>query len=79
MTPQHAGLLRDAAGGGASQVIREVMRDWSAKWRQRGGDIEKLRGTWAEGRQANCLAQSISTRHLKRHGRNWRLARGHGG
>nr|WP_244432279.1 CopG family transcriptional regulator [Rhizobium leguminosarum] len=32
MTPHHAELLRDAVAGGASQVIREAMRDWSAKW-----------------------------------------------
>lgn len=24
------------------------MRDWSAKWQQHGGDIQKMRGFWAE-------------------------------
>jgi Arc/MetJ-type ribon-helix-helix transcriptional regulator len=34
---------------GANHVIREAMRDWSAKWQQRSGDIEKLREMWADG------------------------------
>lgn len=39
MTPQHAELLRDAVNSGAyargSEVVREAMRDWSAKWMQK--------------------------------------------
>ncbi|MBB3134182.1 antitoxin ParD1/3/4 [Rhizobium pisi] len=58
VTPQHADLLRDAVGSGAyasaSEVIREAMRDWSAKWQQRSGDIEKLRGMWAEGKASGA-------------------------
>lgn len=54
MTPQHAELLRDAVQSGAyasgSEVIREAMRDWSAKWLQRRGDIAKLRTLWDEGK-----------------------------
>lgn len=54
MTTQHAELLRDAVGSGAyassSEVIREAMRDWSAKWQQRRGDIQHLRELWAEGK-----------------------------
>lgn len=54
MSPQHAELLRDAVESGAyasgSEVIREAMRDWSAKWQQRRGDIQRLRELWAEGK-----------------------------
>jgi antitoxin ParD1/3/4 len=54
MSPQHAELLRDAVESGAyasgSEVVREAMRDWSAKWQQRRGDIQRLRELWAEGK-----------------------------
>lgn len=54
MTPQHADLLRDAVQSGAyasgSEVIREAMRDWSAKWMQRRGDIATLKAMWEEGK-----------------------------
>lgn len=54
MTPQHADLLRDAVQSGAyasgSEVVREAMRDWSAKWLQKRGDIAKLQAMWTEGK-----------------------------
>jgi antitoxin ParD1/3/4 len=54
MTPQHAKLLRDAVNSGAyasgSEVVREAMRDWSAKWMQKREDIAKLRAMWEEGK-----------------------------
>jgi len=54
MTPQQAELLRDAVESGAyasgSEVVREAMRDWSAKWKQRRSDIQRLRELWAEGK-----------------------------
>jgi antitoxin ParD1/3/4 len=54
MTPQHAELLRDAVNSGAyatgSEVVREAMRDWSAKWMQKREDIAKLRAMWEEGK-----------------------------
>ncbi|WP_105401655.1 MULTISPECIES: type II toxin-antitoxin system ParD family antitoxin [Neorhizobium] len=54
MTPQHAELLRDAVKSGAyasgSEVVREAMRDWSAKWMQKREDIAKLRAMWNEGK-----------------------------
>jgi antitoxin ParD1/3/4 len=54
MTPQHAELLRDAVKSGAyassSEVIREAIRDWSAKWETRKGDIEHLKALWTEGK-----------------------------
>ncbi len=56
MTPQHAELLRDAVNSGAyasgSEVIREAMRDWSAKWMQKREDIAKLRAMWEEGKSS---------------------------
>jgi len=54
MTPQHAELLRDALNSGAyasgSEVVREAMRDWSAKWMQTREDITKLRAMSEEGK-----------------------------
>jgi len=54
MTPQHAELMRDAVSSGAyasgSEVVREAMRDWSAKWMQKREDIAKLRAMWDEGK-----------------------------
>lgn len=54
MTSQHAELLRDAVNSGAyasgSEVVREAMRDWSAKWMQKRGDIVKLQAMWEEGK-----------------------------
>lgn len=54
MTPQHAEMLREAVRSGAyassSEVVREAMRDWSAKWLQRRGDIARLQAMWAEGK-----------------------------
>ncbi len=54
MTLQHAELLRDAVSSGAyasgSEVVREAMRDWSAKWVQKREDIVKLRAMWEEGK-----------------------------
>jgi len=54
MSPQHAQLLREAVGSGAyasgSEVIREAMRDWSAKWTERRADIQRLKDLWAEAK-----------------------------
>lgn len=62
MTPQHAEILREAVKSGAyasgSEVIREAMRDWSAKWAQKRDDISKLRELWAEGK-ASGLATEV--------------------
>lgn len=56
MTLQHAELLRDAVSSGAyasgSEVVREAMRDWSAKWVQKREDIVKLRAMWEEGKES---------------------------
>lgn len=61
MTPQHAGLMRDAVKSGAyasgSEVIREAMRDWSAKWMQRRGDIVTLKAMWEEGKASGAATE----------------------
>ncbi|MGO4439108.1 ribbon-helix-helix domain-containing protein [Rhizobium sp. RAF56] len=58
MTPEQADLLKDAVNSGAyassSEVIREAMRDWSAKWETRKGDMERLRALWAEGKASGA-------------------------
>ena len=54
VTPQQAELLRDAVESGAyassSEIVREAMRDWSAKWATRKNDIQHLRELWAQGK-----------------------------
>jgi antitoxin ParD1/3/4 len=54
VTPQQAELLRGAVESGAynssSEVIREAVRDWAAKWETRKNDIERLRQLWDEGK-----------------------------
>ncbi|KQW25444.1 CopG family transcriptional regulator [Rhizobium sp. Root274] len=61
MTPQHAELLRDAVNSGAyasgSEVVREAMRDWSAKWMQKREDIAKLRAMWEEGKDSGLAVE----------------------
>ncbi|MGR6430357.1 ribbon-helix-helix domain-containing protein [Rhizobium sp. PAMB 3174] len=61
MTPQQAELLRDAVDSGAyassSEVVREAMREWSAKWLQRRDDIARLKALWAEGKASGAAAE----------------------
>lgn len=61
MTPQHAELLRDAVNSGAyasaSEVVREAMRDWSAKWMQKRDGIAKLRAMWEEGKASGLAVE----------------------
>ena len=60
LTQQHAEVLRDAVESGAyassSEVVREALRDWSAKWVTRRADIEKLRALWTEGKASGPLS-----------------------
>jgi len=61
MTPQQANLIRKAVESGAyvsgSEVTREAMRDWTAKWEVRKDDIERLRQLWDEGKASgNAVA-----------------------
>ncbi|MBW6423640.1 type II toxin-antitoxin system ParD family antitoxin [Rhizobium sp. XQZ8] len=54
LTSQHAEILREAVASGAyatsSEVVREAMRDWAAKWVQRRGDMADLRKMWEDGK-----------------------------
>lgn len=56
MTPQHAELLRDAVQSGAyasgSEVVREAMRDWSAKWIEKRETTARLQALWEEGKNS---------------------------
>ncbi|MBY2987948.1 type II toxin-antitoxin system ParD family antitoxin [Rhizobium leguminosarum] len=83
VTPQHADLLRDAVGSGAyasvSEVIREAMRDWSAKWQQRSGDIKKLREMWAEGKASGTASPVDFDETLAEARQELKAAREHGG
>ncbi|SCB40553.1 ribbon-helix-helix domain-containing protein [Rhizobium hainanense] len=62
VTPQQAELLRDAVESGAyassSEIVREAMRDWSAKWASRKNDIQDLRELWAQGK-ASGTAKAV--------------------
>jgi antitoxin ParD1/3/4 len=72
VTPQQAELLRGAVESGAynssSEVIREAVRDWAAKWEARKDDIERLRQLWDEGKASGkAVAADFETlRHEAR-------------
>lgn len=54
LTTQQAAMLRDAVGTGAyattSEIVREAVRDWSAKWEARQADTRRLSELWNEGK-----------------------------
>lgn len=54
LTTQQAAMLRDAVGTGAyattSEIVREAVRDWSAKWEIRQADTRRLSELWNEGK-----------------------------
>lgn len=54
LTTQQAAMLRDAVGTGAyattSEIIREAVRDWSAKWETRQAETRRLRELWDKGK-----------------------------
>ncbi len=54
LTTQQAAMLRDAVGTGAyattSEIVREAVRDWSAKWEARQAETRRLRELWDEGK-----------------------------
>jgi antitoxin ParD1/3/4 len=54
LTMQQAAMLRDAVGTGAyattSEIVREAVRDWSAKWEARQADARRLSELWNEGK-----------------------------
>jgi antitoxin ParD1/3/4 len=54
LTRQQASMLRDAVGTGAyattSEIVREAVRDWSAKWEVRQATTNRLSELWNEGK-----------------------------
>ncbi|MGO4134259.1 type II toxin-antitoxin system ParD family antitoxin [Rhizobium brockwellii] len=76
MLPAAVGSVAYAS---ASEVIREAMRDWSAEWQQRSGDIEKLRGMWAEGKTTGTASPVDFNEALEEARQELKAARGHGG
>lgn len=58
LTPQHADILREAVSSGAyatgSEVVREALRDWAAKWVQRRDNLADLREIWKEGKTSGA-------------------------
>ncbi len=83
MTPQQADLLREAVASGAyasgSEVIREALRDWSAKWAQRRGDIEHLKSLWQEGKASGSASDMDFDGMLDEAREELALSKRHGG
>lgn len=54
VTTRQAALLRDVVKTGAyattSEIVREAVRDWEAKWEARQVDAKRLRKLWDEGK-----------------------------
>ena len=54
VTTHQAALLREAVKTGAyattSEIVREAVRDWEAKWEARQADAKHLRELWDEGK-----------------------------
>lgn len=54
VTPQQAAIMREAVEAGeyatASEIVREAMRDWTAKRELRQVDSLRLRQLWDEGK-----------------------------
>ena len=83
VTPEQAELLRDAVESGAyassSEIVREAMRDWSAKWATRKNDIAHARELWAQGKASGTpMAIDFEAAHEEAR-RKLNSARKHGG
>lgn len=83
VTPQQAELLWNAVESGAyassSEIVREAMRDWSAKWATRKNDIQHLRELWAQGKASGTpRAVDFEATHEKTR-QKLSAARKHGG
>lgn len=68
LTAQQAAMMRDAVNTGAyattSEIAREALRDWEAKWLARNEDIKRLRALWDEGK-ASGRAEPIDFKELR--------------
>ncbi|MCW0002063.1 type II toxin-antitoxin system ParD family antitoxin [Pararhizobium sp. YC-54] len=83
VTTQQAAMLREAVGTGAyattSEIVREAMRDWSAKWEARQADTRRLSELWNEGK-ASGKPTAIDFDKLREEARqDLRAAQTHGG
>ena len=60
LTAQQAAMMREAVGTGAyattSEIVREAMRDWEAKWLARSEEIRRLKALWDEGKASGPAA-----------------------
>ncbi len=56
VTPEMAAMMREVVGSGeyasASEVMREALRDWKHRRKQRDGAIDELRRLLDEGRNS---------------------------
>lgn len=68
LTAQQAAMMRDAVSSGAyattSEIAREALRDWEAKWLARNEDIKRLRALWHEGK-ASGSAEPVDFKQLR--------------
>ena len=68
LTAQQAAMMRDAVSSGAyattSEIAREALRDWEAKWLARNEDIKRLRALWDEGK-ASGRAEPVDFKQLR--------------
>lgn len=63
----------------SSEIVREAMRDWSAKWATRKNDIQHLRELWAQGKASGTpRAVDFEATHEKAR-QKLSAARKHGG
>ncbi|SCM79741.1 putative addiction module antidote protein,CopG/Arc/MetJ family [uncultured Pleomorphomonas sp.] len=72
LTAQQAAMMREAVSTGAyattSEIVREAMRDWEAKWVARNEEIRRLRALWDEGK-ASGPAEPLDFEELRKEAR----------
>jgi len=72
LTAQQAAMMREAVSTGAyattSEIVREAMRDWEAKWVARNEEIRRLRALWDEGK-ASGPAEPLDFEKLRKEAR----------
>lgn len=72
LTPEMAGMVREAVESGeyasSSEVIRDALRDWKLKRTLQQQQIEELRRLWDEGLNSG-LAGAFDMEDIKREAR----------
>jgi antitoxin ParD1/3/4 len=62
VTPEMAAMMREVVGSGeyasSSEVMREALREWKFRWRQREHAVEELKKLLDEGRNSGPLIDS---------------------